>query len=478
MELLKSINSVNSKEEYVELIECNCEELIDYFSITNYSELTNSKNEFHNIALKASLLNNLNFNSDKLASYVLLVLNTSIRLGDRLVFERYYDVLINNNIEKSLLIKTASLFMMNVRGFDDFRNRFEEILIGLEDVYHNESDSKKDSISALTSYYTIVATFFLEFASQAVLEIKELIFKEFELKKFSFLDEEIVRNICEVEITKVDNPIQEIQSLLDIYLGSSEKYLFNPSKFLTEKETEYSLNFEERKNLTEIIQINKSFYEPIKSDKIYYSLGRGVKILEEELQLFAYVYSFGAMHKEKLKTIIEATPDLNSKHTVIDWGCGQGLGTLMYLEKKDNCENCVLIEPSELALKRASLHIQNWNSNIITINKGFDDLLDADFEIAKKSSKHIHLMSNILDMDVFSLRKLIENIEDNFKGENYFLIGSPYIDISRTERIDTFVSHFEKYLSFDFLKKITEKKGQWIGTNWSRVIRVFKVDIA
>jgi hypothetical protein len=86
-------------------------------------------------------------------------------------------------------------------------------------------------------------------------------------------------------------------------------------------------------------------------------------------------------------------------------------------------------------------------------------------------------MSNILDMDVFSLRRLIENIELNFIGENYFLIASPYIDITKTERIDTFISHFEKSPSFKTFEKITEKKGEWKGTNWSRVIRVFKVEL-
>lgn len=477
MELLKSLNSVNTTEEFIEFIEHNSEGLIDYFSITNYHEITNSKTEFHRLALKANLLNNFDTKSDKVSALILLVVNTSIRFGDRLVFQRYYDVLINNEIEKSLLINTSSLFMLNVRNFNDFRSRFQEILNGLEDVYHLESDSKKDSISALVNYYSIIVGSFLEFASDAVLEIKELIKKEYLSKRFTFLEDNIINDICNVDLSIIANPIEQIQSLLDVFLGSIESTTFNSSIYLQEKDTDYSMHFSERKNLSEILLLNRTFYEPIKSDFVYYSLERGVKILEKELQLFAYVYSFGNMHKAKLKTIINATPDLTSSHTVVDWGCGQGLGTLMYLENKDNCDNCILIEPSELALKRASLHIHKWNSNITTINKGFDDLVECDFKTTKNSSKYVHLMSNILDMDVFSLRRLIGNIELNFKGENYFLIASPYIDISKTERIDTFISHFEKSPSFEILEKITEKKSEWQGTNWSRVIRVFKADI-
>lgn len=477
MELLKTLNSVNTSEEFIELIEHNCEELIDYFSITNYQELTNSKEEFHRLALKANLLISYDNQSDKISAFILLVLKASIRLCDRLVFQRYYDLLINNNIEKSLLIESSSLYMLNVRNFTDFRNRFEEILIGLEEVYHLESDSKKDSVSAIVNYYSIVVGSFLEFAPEAVKEIKELIMEQYHLKRFAFLDDSIVKEICSIDLVNILSPIEQIQTLLDNYLVSIVSTSYNSSIYILEKGTDYSVNFSERKNLSEIILLNKTFYEPIKSDSVYYSLERGVKILEQELQLFAYVYSFGNMHKAKLLTLINATPKFESSHTIIDWGCGQGLGTLMYLEHKDNCENCILIEPSELALQRASLHIRSWNPSITTINKGFDDLVEDDFKSVKKSSKYVHLMSNILDMDVFSLRRLIENIELNFIGENYFLIASPYIDISKTERIDTFISHFEKSPSFKILEKITEKKGEWRGTNWSRVIRVFKVEI-
>lgn len=477
MELLKTLNSLNSTEDFIEFIEHNCEEFIDYFSITNYLELTNSKVEFHRLALKANLLSNYNNQSDKITAFIFLVLKTSIRLGDRLVFQRFYDLLENNKIEKSLLIESSSLFMLNVRNFIDFKNRFEEILIGLEEVYHLESDSKKDSISAIVNYYSIVVGSFLEFAPDAVKEINELISEQYYIKKFTFLDDPIIKEICNVDLVNIISPIEQIQSLLDNFLVSIVSTSYNSSNYLLEEGTEYSINFSVRKNLSEIISLNKTLYEPIKSNSVYYSLERGVKILEQELQLLAYVYSFGNMHKAKLMTLINATPVFESSHTVIDWGCGQGLGTLMYLENKDNCENCILIEPSELALQRASLHIQSWNPNIITINKGFDDLVSDDFSSIKKSARYVHLMSNILDMDVFSLKKLIENIELHFTGENYFLIASPYIDISRTERIDAFVSHFESSPSFKILEKVTEKKGEWRGTNWSRVIRVFKVDL-
>ena len=477
MELLKRINNIQTSDQLVRLIDANSDKISDYFSLINYSELLESKGEFHRLAVKASLLNDINAQSNKISTFILLVLNTSIRLGDRLVFQRYYEVLINQKIERSLLVQSSSLFMLNVRNFDDFKSRFGQIASSLEEVYHLESDSKKDAISALANYYSIVVDSFFEFASEAVLQIRDLIKNEFELKRYSFIDDEIVNQICSIDLFNIPKPIDEIQRVLDGFLSRKETLIFNSSRFLVEQDTPYSTNFGRKKTLSEIIALNKSIYEPMKSDRVYNSLDRGIKILEEEQQLFAYVYSFGKMHEAKLITSISAIPSVSNAHTLVDWGCGQGLGSLMYFEKKGVCNQCVLIEPSEIALKRAALHVKDWSPNIITINKGFDELNSVDFELMNKNSVFIHLMSNVLDMELFSLTTLIKNIQENFNGINYFLISSPYIDVTRTQRLDTFMSHFENLSSFKLFERITEKKGEWNGTNWSRTIRVFKTEL-
>ena len=477
MELLKQINEIQTSEDFVRIIESKSESISDFFSIINYSELIKSKEEFHKLAIKANLFNDINFSNNKFSAFVLLVLNTSIRLGDRLVYQRYYEILINKKIDKSLLIKSSSLFMLNVKSFSDFKSRFDELLSDLEEAYHFESDSKKDSISAIVNYYSIIVNSFYEFASEAVLEIRDMIKKEFELKRFTFLDDEVINEICDIDLFNFANPINQIQTILDFFLSGKEDINFNSSLFLIELDTHYASNFIDQKTLSEIIALNKIIYEPIKSDRVYYSLDRGVRILEEEKQLFAYIYSFGKMQEEKLVTSINAIPNINNPHTIVDWGCGQGLGTLMYLEKKRGADQCVLIEPSEIALKRAALHIKDWTQNTLTINKGFDDLNSDDFKLVNKNAVFVHLMSNVLDMELFELSKMIGNIQENFIGLNYFLVSSPCIDISRTQRLDTFMSHFENFNSFKLLESITEKKGQWLGTNWSRAIRVFKTEL-
>ena len=112
------------------------------------------------------------------------------------------------------------------------------------------------------------------------------------------------------------------------------------------------------------------------------------------------------------------------------------------------------------------------NTKIInTINKDLDSLVAKDF--LKENKTRIHLFSNILDMDVFSLSKLIELIKNNFPGENYFLCVSPYITDLKTARIDSFVNAFSDNTDFEELYKVNNKNGEWIN-NWTRVVRVFK----
>lgn len=167
---------------------------------------------------------------------------------------------------------------------------------------------------------------------------------------------------------------------------------------------------------------------------------------------------------------------------LIDWACGQGIGTMSYLNFKkdkkynDNINNICLIEPSLVALRRASLHVKKCSNKIVTINKDIDSLSDNDFDNFKFST-YFHVFSNIIDIDFFSIDSLLKLISKSFKGTNYFIIASPYIDITRTSRINSFVDSFRGNKEFVEFISIDNKKGYWSGTNWSRVIRVFKTDI-
>ena len=91
----------------------------------------------------------------------------------------------------------------------------------------------------------------------------------------------------------------------------------------------------------------------------------GRKVLQNELELDAYLAAYGEMHIIKCRAALQNFPcapnDYIQRHyfEIIDWGCGQGIATLTFLEFLEErgllgkLNAITLIEPSEMALKRA-----------------------------------------------------------------------------------------------------------------------------
>ncbi|MDR2382958.1 MAG: hypothetical protein LBD76_03620, partial [Prevotellaceae bacterium] len=209
------------------------------------------------------------------------------------------------------------------------------------------------------------------------------------------------------------------------------------------------------------------------------------------------------MHKAKLQSALEKLPEnFDSKINIIDWGCGQGIASMIFLEKYEskNVNLITLIEPSKLAIKRAALHCKKYcpEMPLKTICKKLDDLTEDDFNLPQ-TDVTIHLFSNILDIDGYSQNHLIELIEQTQVGENYLVCASPYIDAIKTERLESFKRHFENNSSFELFLDIQNSKNPtssyWNCNNnykncrciehqeygcdnkWTRVIKVFKVNL-
>ena len=75
------------------------------------------------------------------------------------------------------------------------------------------------------------------------------------------------------------------------------------------------------------------------------------------------------------------------------------------------------------------------------------------------------------------MKELINLMKEKFSGKNIFICVSPYVSNYKTERINCFVQSFSNNEKFKIISEISEKSGEWVGTTWSRVIRVFKCEI-
>ncbi len=214
-----------------------------------------------------------------------------------------------------------------------------------------------------------------------------------------------------------------------------------------------------------------------KCDQLFHDLNRGKGILDDDDHLNMYLHSFGKMHKAKLDTAFSKIPQIQDlfkeEIEVYDWGCGQGTATICLLdflaEHKipHNISSLNLIEPSEVAVRRASAVIASINPKHVVkpVIKDFDQLSATDFE--KSNARKIHLFSNILDVEDFALDRFIHLFQNSFNAENTFICVGPYYTNSR--RIGEFIAATDPDTMFATMDK---DKGQW-QKEWTISLRLF-----
>ena len=179
---------------------------------------------------------------------------------------------------------------------------------------------------------------------------------------------------------------------------------------------------------------------------------RGRRPITEDAAIMCYLVAYGQMHQSKLKIAFNAMLGkvrLPSRINIVDWGCGQGLGTLVLLDylKETGYEclvdNVILIEPSSLALEYAHLYVSKrlsaQRTGIKVVNKYFSDLEISDLQMEGDSAV-IHLYSNILDVEGIDIKDLALWLKCFRQRENYVVCASPYY-WSGNNRIEDFFNY-------------------------------------
>ncbi|MGM9796602.1 MAG: DEAD/DEAH box helicase [Parabacteroides sp.] len=186
----------------------------------------------------------------------------------------------------------------------------------------------------------------------------------------------------------------------------------------------------------------------------YPGLAHGTSCLESEEQLNCYLASYGEMHKGKLQRIMTDFPysQLNADFEIIDWGCGQGIATVCFIDylTKYNLvsklQKVTLIEPSAVALERAKFNV----AHTVHTDDVYIDMINSYLPSVTPNERAlggfqieepicIHLFSNILDIAAIDLKELAIMIGAT-GYRHYFLCVGP-LNFGNN-RIDAFCQYF------------------------------------
>ena len=209
--------------------------------------------------------------------------------------------------------------------------------------------------------------------------------------------------------------------------------------------------------LRRIANSQLSHFSKDEREKLRNSLIRGTAILDSHEQMCQYLYSYGNMHQAKLLDAFKNLPNtfINQPFEIIDWGCGQAMGTVNLFDYMNelgcikNIKKVTLIEPSKSANERGILHSKAYVNDTVQI-ESIQDFFENIKPSQIKSSQGLpvlHIFSNILDVAQIDLKHLAKLIDSSILNDNYIVSVGPVY--ANSKRLDAFYNYFDVPLIYD-----------------------------
>ena len=482
-QLIANSNTAQSLSNYIS----NNSLLIDEFvnsGIENQRQQLHLFEEFVLLGSRVQILDSLDYSISQNRAFIAILFDYAERVNASAAILQLYQIINRHSLDVGSRLKASMLYLFNIPNNQVLVNRFDEICTQLLTAIEEEDDDDSKAIATFLNYYSSVVyntAPHVQFAHE--LQAKALSSGV----AYPFLRNEVVMASLSLDISQVEMVYTTIQSTIDRLLGKQKRLsVSSETDFIIESDSDYSqMLARTSRSFNRIRQISVSQLTDFPNrDEIFHSLGRGVSILQQEEQLYSYMNSYGSMHKAKLVSAFSHFPFEEIKESdieIYDWSCGQGIASMVLLEYlRDHTiqlaiNSITLIEPSEIALKRASLHVKHFDSEvkIRTVLKDMDSLSTNDVR-SKNECIKLHLFSNILDVEAFSMQHLIDLIKRSFGGLNYFVCVSPYINDVKTARIDSFVNNFRQNDTFWLIHQDIAVRGEWTN-NWTKLIILFNV---
>lgn len=186
-------------------------------------------------------------------------------------------------------------------------------------------------------------------------------------------------------------------------------------------------------------------------------LKHGLDLLKSDEGLDCYIGAYGEMHQSKCRAALQNLPFPPKENysslslEVVDWGCGQGIGTVCvidFLKERDLTQwlkKITLIEPSQASLNRAVANVNRAPNNgvrVVPINEYLPSVSDGNEirSISYEQNFVIHVFSNILDVTNIDLGKLARCMA--IPGHTHYILCIGPLN-ANAFRIDRFCEIFQ-----------------------------------
>ncbi len=477
----KNITLIKNQNDFSSYLESCFIELEDFFQNVSNEDIQNIKFDIEDLLY--DLLDNklIQSKNSKIINAFLILLSEKLiqtsLIGSITIISDYLD-----DTSTKIRLDAAKKYLKINDISKDYFNRIDEIL----ELLDKSAKIDEYNIKSIKSFLYFFKSALLQFQRVQNNSLFETIVKLTIEKKnqFEFLQDvelyKFFENINGLTLEKSLHLIDEI--FASINLKKSVCTLDNLS--VSKENSQYSAALYNLKNPTfdEIRNISYSYIKSIGDPiELYERLQRGEKIIDDEKLLYKYLVSFGGKHKAKLYSAYDEIIDKikTEKFDIVDWGCGQATATMLLLnyanEKniKLNIENITLIEPSSLSLSRGLLHIDILKQNeykVNAINSDLDCLDSDDFKICSKN-KVLHIFSNVLDIESFSLDlNFFNKVSSLLNNDSIFICIGP----NRNDRSNNRINLFYNYFNENFDTKLISSRDNDVG-NATRYEKIFEV---
>lgn len=455
------------------------------------------------ILFQHSIISKLDFENQENRAFIMICLDFAVRLNLQSAIPHLVRIA-NKYSEQIHLNKrlTAGVCYIYPRPHtsDDIIEKYSYICSLLQDAIETEEDNNTKCLVTFLSYYSAALD---QLSADYAGELRMRINSSIRFSEYPFLGD--IQGLNDVDTSDPIRAQDQIQTIIDAIIQESivKSRPAPTDEFIIEEDTQYSRDIQRvpcRFRIIKKLSDNKASGNGI--------VGRGVKQIQSEDGLFDYMRNYGNMHQAKVRSALDSPfpQQFDSQVSLIDWGCGQGLASMVFMDKygSDNIKQIILIEPSEIALRRAALHCKKYAPNVPlqTICKEFDELTQDDIHLVAPETT-VHLFSNVLDMESYSVEHLANLVKQLPHAQQYYVCISPHIDDIRTNKIDTFVRLMQQGdTDFNMLNSKTNTKynefwncnnmemgrskhhggtpycknfsGEPCSSRWTRVMRVFQ----